>query len=85
MIVVQKEINLLKNENYKTKPLKVNNSIHKSSHSMITKNKYVNINNQTYKNIINSKINNDKIIARQSITNNKLFVDYQTYMNFIHK
>ena len=88
MIVVEDEMKLLRNKECKKTPLKNNNSIHKSNHSMITRNRtkkqYVNINNQTYKNIINSKINFGKTIARQSIINNLLYVDYQTYINFIN-
>ena len=58
---------------------------YRSSHPMITRHNYVNISNKTYKDIINSKINNGKIIARQNKINNKLYVDYETYTNYINK
>ena len=87
LIVVEDEMKLLRFKECKKNPLKNNSPIHKSNHSMMTRNKYKYVNNQTYKNIINSKINftNNKIIARQSMINNLLYVDYQSYMNFINK
>lgn len=92
--VVEDEMKLLKNKNHKTSPLKVNSPIKvkkssktKSNHSMTTRQKYnyINVDNQTYKNIINNKMNTNKMIARQNIINNSLYVDYQTYRNFISK
>jgi len=87
MIVVEDEIKLLRIKEGKITPLKNDNPINKSNHSMMTRYKYININNQTYKNILNSEvnINNHKLIARQSKINNLLYVDHQTYINFITK
>ncbi len=82
IIAAEDDIKSFRIKEWKVTPLENNNPIHKSNK---IKHKYVNISNQTYKNILNSKINDGNLIARRSKINNMLYVDNKTYLKFINK